>query len=64
MMWLTIYASTCIYAFLGSGLEGLMSAAEVEEEGIDVTHLGDRFEILIVFEIGIGFVFGWVYELG
>jgi monoamine oxidase len=43
MMWLTIYASTCIYAFLGSGLEGLMSAAEVEEEGIDVTHLGDRF---------------------
>lgn len=43
MMWLTIYASTCIYAFLGSGLEGLMSAAEVEEEGIDVTHLGDRY---------------------
>jgi hypothetical protein len=42
MMWLTIYASTCIYAFLGSDLEGLMSAAEVEEEGIDVTHLGDR----------------------
>jgi hypothetical protein len=65
MMWLTIHASRCIYAFLGSVLQNLMSAVEVKEEGIDVTHLEEiGSEVLIVFEIGIGFVFGWVCELG